>query len=292
MVVYTDVRWHGVRILLPNGKVRAVAGCAVPGFFDGFGTDAQFCNPNGIALDTDRGEILIADEDNNRIRRIRPSGEVVTVAGVGHEMDFGQPGYEDGVGTYARFCRPSGVAVHPSTGVIYVADTGNKKIRRIYTDGVVDTWNINATLLYDASPCSIAITRQGDVIGSWDDHRIRRISESGEVTNLAGSGLPLNYDGLGAFASFNTPMGVHLNEDGSLLVADSSNHKIRIVHPDGYTQTLAGTGLPTSEYSPEERRKTITLDHPTGVTKSMDGRVLVADSKRCQVLALGSRAPQ
>ena len=102
--------------------VTSFAGDQNPGDSDGPGHAARFDRPTGLALDS-HGNILVADTGNHRIRRISPLGETVTVAG-------GEAGYADGPVDQARFNAPCGICVGPDDA-IYVADTGNRCLRRI-----------------------------------------------------------------------------------------------------------------------------------------------------------------
>lgn len=99
-------------------------------FRDGPAAQARFCGPAGLALDTS-GNLYIADSANDLIRRCDPAGRVTTIAG-------SRSGFADGKVGDARFNRPRGVAVDAS-GCIYVADSGNHRIRRIARDGTVST---------------------------------------------------------------------------------------------------------------------------------------------------------
>lgn len=108
-------------------EVTTFAGSGVKGFADGVGVSAHFNSPSGLAVDS-TGTVYVADSFNHRIRKILPDGTVSTLAGSGSH------GFSNGVGIDARFKFPKGVAVD-STGVVYVADSYNNRIRKILPDG-------------------------------------------------------------------------------------------------------------------------------------------------------------
>ena len=118
--------WFNHRIRrITNGVVDTLAGSGAQGFADGAGTAAKFSYPHGIALDPATGHLLVADEDNHRIRAVDPrSGFVSTLAGSRAE------GAADGDAAAASFNGPRGVAADAKGGVL-VTDTKNHRVRRI-----------------------------------------------------------------------------------------------------------------------------------------------------------------
>jgi sugar lactone lactonase YvrE len=128
-----DTGNHTIRKISPGGTTSTFAGLSgAPGAADGTGTDAQFDNPSGVAVDG-AGNVFVADTGNQLIRKISPAGAVVTVAGLA-----GITGNSDGTGANARFYDPYGVAVD-AEGNVFVADTDNSAVRRISPAGVVTT---------------------------------------------------------------------------------------------------------------------------------------------------------
>jgi len=121
----SDSANHTIRKISPGGLVSTVAG--LPGYAgstDGQGDAARFWNPQGLAVDG-KGNIFVADTGNSTVRKITPSGEVTTLAGLA-----GTAGTADGGGKEARFNNPTGVAVDRD-GNIFVADNNNHAIRKI-----------------------------------------------------------------------------------------------------------------------------------------------------------------
>jgi serine/threonine-protein kinase len=126
-VYVADSSNHRICKIDPGGNVTTLAGSGISGFADGQGTSAKFFIPRGIALDASRN-VYVADSGNNRIRKIDVGGNVTTLAG------WGSAGFLDAPGTTAWFHSPAGVAVDGS-GNVYVADTQNRRIRKITTSG-------------------------------------------------------------------------------------------------------------------------------------------------------------
>jgi serine/threonine-protein kinase len=112
-----------IREISPSGVVTTLAGSGTTGAFDGFGVNASFNLPAGIAVDK-QGNIYVSDSGNNKIRKITPNGEVTTLAGSGDK------GSANGGAKAASFNNPIGIAVD-SSGNVYVADDGNYLIRKI-----------------------------------------------------------------------------------------------------------------------------------------------------------------
>ena len=124
-VYVADYGNHAIRKITPAGVVTTLAGTAgSSGSADGTGADARFKYPSGVAVDGD-GNVYVGDTSNNQIRKITPAGEVTTLAGTATGS-----GFADGIGPFARFFAPYGVAVD-GDGNIYVADNANHVTRKV-----------------------------------------------------------------------------------------------------------------------------------------------------------------
>src|SRR5215813_8334598 len=170
------------------------AGVGAPGFRnDPSRTQATFADPFGVAVAPD-GTVYVSDSgDNNRIRKITSEGKVETFAGNGQEA------FADGPGLQAAFNTPSGLAIDAS-GNLYVADTGNNRIRKITAQGMVST--------------------------------------------IAGDGTAGYADGPASQAKFDGPVGVAVDQAGDVFVADSYNDRVRMISPNGQVTTVAGAKGP------------------------------------------------
>jgi sugar lactone lactonase YvrE len=262
-----------------TATVSTLGGRGAAGFADGPGAVAKFNYPFGMATDGS-GNLYVADSENNRIRKITPSGDVTTVAG------NGEKGFAEGLGTAAQFAIPSGVAVDGS-GTIFVADTYNLRIRMVTQSGDVTTLagsgaagradgpGAEAQFL---EPFAIAVDRSGTLYVA-DQNRIRKVTPSGEVTTLAGSGEKGFADGAGAAAQFNYPSGLAVDESGTVYVADSDNNRIRKVTPGGVVSTLAGSTPGFADGTGAEAL----FEYPSGLAVDRSGSLYVADSENHRI---------
>jgi sugar lactone lactonase YvrE len=249
---------------------RLLAGDGRPGARDGHALDARFSEPFGIAAGAD-GTLFVSDAgEHHAIRVLSPDQSVFTLAG-------GRRGFADGRGAEARFDMPSGIALGPA-GSLFVADTANNAIREVAPDGSVTTVAGGGAGLGDGpaatarfnGPIGVAVDVDGRlfVADTYND-RIRVITRDGIVSTLAGGERGLA-DGAGTDARFDTPSGIAVAPDGTVLVADTGNGLIRLIDATGGVTTPAG--LPP-------------LARPTGLAAGRDGEVYVTD-ERGRILAL------
>jgi sugar lactone lactonase YvrE len=173
----TDYSNQRIRKITPDGTVSTLAGSGSGGYKDGAAADAQFYEPQGIAIDR-AGNIYVSEGGNNTIRKITPDRIVSTLAG------NKAAGYKDAAGTAAQFINPLGIATD-STGNVYVADWGNHRIRKISPAGVVTTlagdgepWfgDGPAHSAHFNYPSGIAIDANGVIyVADQDNNRVRKL---------------------------------------------------------------------------------------------------------------------
>ncbi|HWZ22633.1 MAG TPA: T9SS type A sorting domain-containing protein, partial [Cytophagaceae bacterium] len=186
--VYVADTWNNkIRKITSTGVVTTLAGSGTAGSVDATGTLASFHNPYGVVVDTS-GNVYVADQSNNKIRKITPTGVVTTFAG------SGTYGSVNATGTLASFNQPEGLAIDAS-GNIYVADAVNNKIRKITPAGVVTTLagsgaigsvDANGTLASFEFPTDMAVDASGNVyISDEANNKIRKISATGETVETA-----------------------------------------------------------------------------------------------------------
>ena len=257
-----------------NGQViNTVVGNGTAGYVTdpGLAVSTEIDSVIGITVDVS-GNLIIADNKNNRVRKVTPCGTISIIAG------NGIGGYLAGVtvATAARVFNPTGITTDAS-GNIYFCDAGNNKIRKITTSGTITTLcgvgvgNIGdggaATAATITTPMGIVVNVAGDIIFSdINKNRLRRITSAGIIVNFAGptNGASGTTDGVATAARFSLPSGLAIDAAGNVYVADAGNNEIRMVTPSGVVTTIAGTG--TSGSSGDGGPATAALlNNPSGV---------------------------
>ena len=222
---------HCIRKITPGAAVSTIAGTGAIGGSSGDGgpaTSARLYNPAGVAVDT-AGNVYITDQANHRIRKVS-NGIITTFAGSGTGT------LANGTGAAASFSSPSGITID-SNGNLYIGDQWNHSIRMITPGGVVSTIaGTNMAGYADATGAAARFNRPYGLV--LDSNRniyvadsanscIRKITQAGVVTTIAGSGTGGFINGLGSAASFNQPYGIAMDNNGIMYVADFGNHSIR-----------------------------------------------------------------
>lgn len=241
-LLVADTGNHTIRRIAPDGTVTTVAGAAgQPGSTDGVGTLARFNGPAALVV-AGSGSVYVSDSQNHTIRLLASDGTVTTFAGLA-----GKPGQVDGALSVAQFNQPNGLALAPG-GTLYVADYGNACIRAISPGGTVSVlaglYNNHGyvdgtgTTARFYLPVGLALDASGLLyVADAGNHAIRRVTASGTVSVLAGSGTSGNADGAGSAGLFFLPCGVAVAPSGNLVVADTNNHILRSITPSAVVST-------------------------------------------------------
>jgi sugar lactone lactonase YvrE len=190
----------------------------------------------------------------------------------------------DGAARNAQFGDPFGVAV-ARDGSVYVADAGeSNRVRKISPRGEVSTLagggegfadGAGAAAEFD-TPSALALDGEGNVfVADTGNNRVRKVTPDGRVTTVAGDGRAGFRDGAAADAEFDSPVGVAVDKDGNVFVADTYNDRVRVVTKDGAVKTVAGAGRPG--YSDGDAASAL-FDTPCAVAVNEAGDVLVADT--------------
>ena len=227
------------------GVVSTYAGNGTAGLLNGPGATAEFNLPIDIVPDL-QGNLFIAEQGSNVIRKLSFSGVVSTYAG------DGKAGYKDGAAADAEFNNPEGLTID-NAGNLYVSDAQNNVIRKITPAGIVSTYaGTGASGYVDGlsslaqfnGPIDVCADDSGYIyVSDFTNQYIRKISFDGIVSTIAGDGYFGFADGIGAAAQFNNPVSIKIDKEGNLIVADQSNSSIRKVTPAGVVTTIAGSGI-------------------------------------------------
>jgi sugar lactone lactonase YvrE len=197
------------------------------------------------------GNLYFADSDNNRIRKVTPEGVISTYAGSGTAGFSG----DGGAATSAELSGPLGIAFD-NAGNLYIAESGNERVRKVTPLGIISTIAGNGTAGYNGdgiaatsaelnNPNGIVADKSGNIyIGDYFNNRVREVNTAGVISTVAGNGTG-GYGGDGGLAinaELFWPAGLALDSSGNLYIADDNNARVREVNPAGIISTFAGTG--------------------------------------------------
>lgn len=259
-----------------GNPVGTAIGDGESGSVDGDPTTARVRAPQGIAIGYDddayNAYAYWTEDDSCVVRTLTRypldgNRQAVTIAGKAYECGTG-----DGSSTSARFNRPEGIVANRRTGEVFVVDTGNYTLRRIYgptvttvagaagQSGTTDGAGASARFWV---PRFIAMDKQENFYVT-DGHAIRLVTPAGVVSTFAGKADESGYqDGAAADARFGNLQGIALDEFGNVYVADPDNHCIRRILVDGTVSTLAGVA--TVAGAADGALAAATFDSPYGL---------------------------
>ena len=302
-----------IRMVDHSGRVQTVAGTGIPGFSGDNGPALQAslsigpapAEVVGLVVDP-KGNVFFSDTGNDRVREITSSDhKIVTVAGSGApghsfiarsqgDVGDGRPGVS------ALLSQPRGLALD-IVGDLFIADTGDNRVRKIDPVGLISTIAGNGTpgwsgdggpadLAQLSAPEGIALDAQGDLfIADTANGRIRKVS-SGVITTFAGNGTSgFSGDGSPATkAEFIVPLGLAVDSRGNLYIADAGNNRVRQINLAGGITTIAGSG--DVGYSGDSHAATSAkLNLPAALAIDQSNDLYVADSgnNRLRLVRLG-----
>jgi uncharacterized protein (TIGR03437 family) len=288
-----------VRKVGTDGTIQTVAGGGtLPATSTGQGgpaTSTQLAQPRDVALGAD-GSLYISDFGANQVYRVTTDGTLSLMAGTG------VAGFS-GVATSALLAQlnaPAGLAVDP-TGELYIADSGNNSVRKVYNGVIITVFNTPAptgvaldstgmlyvaaasyfgTLLQPipgiASARDVTVDPSGDIFltsGAF----VSEIPSGGILTTLAGSGTSPFFGGDGGpatAAQLYSPSGIAVDSNGNWYIADTSNNRVRMVTPTGVISTFAGTGAAAQ------------LNAPSGIAIDASNNLYIANTGNNDVLEI------
>jgi uncharacterized protein (TIGR03437 family) len=266
-----------------SGVMTRVAGNGKPGYSGDGGpaTSAQLFPglSNGLTVDG-QGNIFLSDRSS--VRRISPGGTITTVAGSASAGDSG----DGGPAASAQLIQPYGLAVD-SRGDLFIAD--DNRARKISPNGIITTIAGNGKAGYAgdggpaanaqlSSPSGLAIDAEGNIfVADYGNARIRKISQDGTITTVAGGGTTTAGDGGSATsAQLFAPIGLAIDRQDNLFIAEQTASRVRKVSPNGIIATVAGNGSATTS---GDGGPTLVVG-PRSVAVDPQGNVFVTDNRQ------------
>lgn len=288
-----------IRRVLPDGTITTIAGNGVAGFSgDGGPATMASLNAPAAAIPTPDGGYLIADPNNNAVRRVAPDGTISTAAGV----PLSGAGFtgDNGPASSAQLSFPYDVAVQADGGYL-IADTNNNRIRRVDPDGTIHTVAGGGSSLGDNGPATSAVLFHpsgvkltadgGYLIADTDQDRIRKVAPDGAITTVAGNGTrgDTGDGGPATAATLGRPVRAVPEADGGFLVVEDAGARVRRVAPDGTITTVAGT---TTGFGGDDGPATgAQFNRPLGVAELAGGDIIIADGNNNRVRSVDEAPP-
>ncbi len=290
-----DLRNHRVRMVDGDGIITTVMGTGRtdPQDLDLPESETNVSNAYGIAVDWE-DNLYVLSRGHSKIFCVGADGIARRIVGTG-EAGFSGDG---GPAIEAKINFPNHL-VADGEGNLFIADSGNQRIRKVSSDGIITTVAgtgeegfsgdggpaVEAKI---AGPSAIAIDEAGSLyIADFQNHRIRKVSADGIITTIAGNGQP-NYNGDGRSArecQIGEPCGVAVDEDGYVYIGDQVNCRVRVVTPGGIMHTVAGTGSSglSGDGGPAEKAQT---SNPDIIALDLDGNLYIPDYQNAVIRKL------
>jgi len=264
--------------------VSTLAGDGTAAFKEGTFLLAEFNSPGDLVFSVDG--FYVADIENHMIRKIS-SGQVTIYAG------SDSSGILNGPGGSALFKNPWSITTDP-VGNLFISDAGDPRIRKISDNGIVSFYAGSeqlgfkdgdaATAQFGNSSNIVADEHANIYVSDNQNNRIRKISNTGQVTTIAGTGQVGFRDGDGSIAEFHNPGGITLDKSGNLYVADRGNYRIRKITPSGQVSTIAGIGRPGRADGKSDQAEFTVNVHD--LVSDEAGNIYLADDHRIRKLSI------
>jgi len=271
--------------LATTSQINTAAGTGVAGYSgdSGQATSAQLSTPAGVTVDG-AGNVYVADDGSNVVRKIQTSGVITTVAGTGVAGYSGN----GGAATSAMLNGPTDVVLDPA-GNLYIADDGNHVVRKVTPGGTISTVAGTGVAGYSGdghaataaklmAPVGLDVDTSGNLfIADYGNGTVRKVSTTGTITTVAGTGT-VGYSGDGgpATAAELSHPGDVATVGSLIYIADGGNARVRVVSAAGTISTVAGDG--TVAYAGDGGQATAaSLMFPTGLAADSSGNLFISD---------------
>jgi len=296
----SDAYSDTVRKVSPSGVITAAAGTGNPGLTGNGGpaVDAEIADPTYIAFDAS-GNLYIADDVHDVIRKVNTAGIISTVVGTGVSGDTG----DGGPATAAEIEDPQAIAFDRS-GNLYIADGDSYVVRKVSPSGIISTFAGTgvdsstgnggpATAATFEYPSAVAADAAGNVyIGDSEAHDVRVVDSSGVIHAFAGNGsaTPAGGPGPATSVAVDGAFGIAASPDGTVFIGDYGQNRVYAVSPSGNLTTIAGTGA-EEESGDNGPATAAALNGPNGISLDASGNLYTADWRGHTVRKIWGAAP-
>ena len=300
LYIIADLGNNRVRMVTPGGIISTYAGTGTFGSTGdgGSAASAQLNAPAGLALDS-TGRLYVSESGGVRVRRITPTATGTLIETV---ADNGTGGFQGdgGLVASAEIDTPWGLAFD-SAGNLYIAEEGTSQcVRQVPPGGIFSTVagathfagdGGPATQARLSFPASVASDGSGNLyIADTQNHRIRQVTQGGNISTIAGNGTSgsAGDGGQAANATVTDPIGFSLDGAGNLYFSDSAANRVRMITPGGIISTVAGNGSAGSS-GDGGPATSASLSSPQGLAVDSNKNLYIADQANQKVRMVSAK---